>query len=550
MQEESLARRLGRTKDEASELMKVYMERYPAVQAFFKEAVEEAMNHGYAWTVLGRRRFLEGIVSSNRQVQAEAARQATNTPIQGCLPASTKILTKEGYIPIGDAPLAGVAWTGTSWEAYTKLDRGQCELAELTLSNGQTLTCDTRHSVLVLEHGAYAFKKWEDLTVGDYVCMTLAQPIDTQTNPDLDASDCYWMGFALGNGCTTHGAGHPNALSVTFGNRKERYTKEQKSEEFSKYILHRYGVSTQVPRVYDGKITIVAENSLIASIWKSWGYPWGDTSKFKRVPKYIWTSSLQQRNAFLLGLLDSDGSVGERTKNGPNIHLGQRALLEDVQILFRISGVESTLRDLHDGSFRLDVNGAQAAEHLNYGHPRNSSPKIAGMNVSKEVIDRVLQTTSQSETHATLKLRTARTNQISPYTAKDMLRKEKPTVELYAVRQLIGKRALGRVETTYTLSVDSSLHRYDSEGVISKNSAADVVKMAMVRLHFDGKLKQRFGCNMQMQVHDELIFECPEETVNDCKPVIKEFMEHSFPQDLAVPLTISMGVGNNWSETH
>jgi DNA polymerase I-like protein with 3'-5' exonuclease and polymerase domains len=79
-----------------------------------------------------------------------------------------------------------------------------------------------------------------------------------------------------------------------------------------------------------------------------------------------------------------------------------------------------------------------------------------------------------------------------------------------------------------------------------QGSAADVVKVAMIRCH-DAQLKRRFGCIMMLQVHDELVFECPNETVEKAAEVAKECMEHAFPEDFAIPLSISLGIADNWS---
>jgi len=83
-----------------------------------------------------------------------------------------------------------------------------------------------------------------------------------------------------------------------------------------------------------------------------------------------------------------------------------------------------------------------------------------------------------------------------------------------------------------------------------QGSAADVVKMAMLRCYYEGDLERRFGCKMLLQVHDELMFECPQETAEEVQPIIKEMMEHSLPTDLDVPLTVSMGIGKSWADTH
>ena len=83
-----------------------------------------------------------------------------------------------------------------------------------------------------------------------------------------------------------------------------------------------------------------------------------------------------------------------------------------------------------------------------------------------------------------------------------------------------------------------------------QGSAADVVKMAMIKCHYESGLEKDYGCRMLLQVHDELMFECPPENVTKATAIIREMMEHSLPGDLAVPLTVSIGVGGDWASTH
>lgn len=78
-----------------------------------------------------------------------------------------------------------------------------------------------------------------------------------------------------------------------------------------------------------------------------------------------------------------------------------------------------------------------------------------------------------------------------------------------------------------------------------QGSAADVCRMAML-LCDEANLEERYGCKMLMQVHDELMFECPKENVQECKEIISDAMQHPFFTDLVVDLTISMGTGATW----
>lgn len=78
-----------------------------------------------------------------------------------------------------------------------------------------------------------------------------------------------------------------------------------------------------------------------------------------------------------------------------------------------------------------------------------------------------------------------------------------------------------------------------------QGSAADVIKLAMVKIHQALKEK-KFQAKMILQVHDELIFEAPEAEVNSVTKLVKETMENAC--ELKVPLKVSVGVGANWAE--
>ncbi|MBU2514605.1 DNA polymerase I [bacterium] len=80
-----------------------------------------------------------------------------------------------------------------------------------------------------------------------------------------------------------------------------------------------------------------------------------------------------------------------------------------------------------------------------------------------------------------------------------------------------------------------------------QGSAADLIKIAMVNIQ--SKLEARYPkAKMIMQVHDELVFEVPEEDQSGFVEFIKEIMENSI--NLKVPLLVDAGIGKNWQEAH
>jgi DNA polymerase-1 len=77
-----------------------------------------------------------------------------------------------------------------------------------------------------------------------------------------------------------------------------------------------------------------------------------------------------------------------------------------------------------------------------------------------------------------------------------------------------------------------------------QGSAADLIKVAMLRIAEEKKLKTK----MILQVHDELVFEIPEDELQESKELIKRNMEGVY--QMVVPIKADMGVGDNWLEAH
>jgi DNA polymerase I len=78
-----LAQQLKISTEEAKVQMEQYFARFGGVRDYLHEVVDQARKDGYTSTVLGRRRYLPELDSSNRQVREAAERAALNAPIQG-----------------------------------------------------------------------------------------------------------------------------------------------------------------------------------------------------------------------------------------------------------------------------------------------------------------------------------------------------------------------------------------------------------------------------------------------------------------------------------
>ncbi|WP_062114340.1 DNA polymerase I [Aureimonas sp. AU40] len=84
-----------------------------------------------------------------------------------------------------------------------------------------------------------------------------------------------------------------------------------------------------------------------------------------------------------------------------------------------------------------------------------------------------------------------------------------------------------------------------------QGSAADIIRRAMVRME-DVLRAERLSARMLLQVHDELVFEVPDEEVDATIPVVCRVMEAAAEPvvDLAVPLVVEARAAANWDEAH
>jgi len=80
-----------------------------------------------------------------------------------------------------------------------------------------------------------------------------------------------------------------------------------------------------------------------------------------------------------------------------------------------------------------------------------------------------------------------------------------------------------------------------------QGTAADIIKLAMVNVN-DRIGKEGLQARLILQVHDELIVECPEEEEAEVTRILQEEMENVV--HLSVPLIVDAKSGKTWAEAH
>ncbi len=133
-----------------------------------------------------------------------------------------------------------------------------------------------------------------------------------------------------------------------------------------------------------------------------------------------------------------------------------------------------------------------------------------------------------------------------------------PGVKAYMEQTREQARAQGYVETVFgrrlylpEINARNAMRRQYAERTAinapMQGTAADIIKRAMIEMD---RVLQTTGMNVRMimQVHDELVFEVAEDILQESVDIIKNSMAGA--AELAVPLVVDVGVGDNWDEAH
>lgn len=110
------------------------------------------------------------------------------------------------------------------------------------------------------------------------------------------------------------------------------------------------------------------------------------------------------------------------------------------------------------------------------------------------------------------------------------------------ITSLFGRRRYFPSINDRNFSVRSRAER-EAINMPIQGTASDIVKIAMIRVA-NALKKEKLETKMIMQVHDELLFEAPESEIEAASALIKREMESAATLD--VPVTVELGVGDNW----
>ena len=120
------------------------------------------------------------------------------------------------------------------------------------------------------------------------------------------------------------------------------------------------------------------------------------------------------------------------------------------------------------------------------------------------------------------------------------------------VTNIFGRRIHLRGINDKNFSVRSFQERAAINAPI-QGSAADIIRLAMIKIDKILEKNKKNKAKMLLQIHDELIFECLKKDEIQIKKIIKEAMVSVSASDhhmFSIPLEVSINSGNNWGEAH
>jgi len=477
-----------------------YYKLYPEIRDYQQEQVAHARRYGYVRDLFGRIRYIPEVGCPIRSIQEAGARMAANMPVTSCLPADTRVTTRNGWLPIGEFVSGTEVWTGERWATANRFSMGVHNRVRLYLSNGSIFDCDVNHKLLITVGVWSEWKSVLDIKPDE----ALAQDMSTDWGCPLGSTeDWYWAGRFIGDGWLSGSTAKLKFWGMSFGSKEVQDGDRLMRWLDSKNIRGRTNSKVGYYPAYDhrGNFRIAGGTQAGYALWQSLGMG-QKKAREKRIPSVVFTLDFDRRRAFLQGYSDADGTARQSARRGRVnswcISSASRGLLEDTVRLAQTVGLSARISEPKTRTY--DWSSRKLAESRNCAYRAPTTSTLWYCTILKNRRDITIE----------------RVEILPP-------------------------------EPMYTLSVDDERHAFSSEGLISKNSAQGIIKRAMGDLWRElPKTEWADSVKWLMQVHDSLLFEVDEDEAvwRPCLGWIEQVM--CGVVKLLVPVRVDFKMGKTW----
>jgi len=476
-----------------------------------------------------------------------------NYATQGCLQGDSKVWTKKGWIEIKNLVGKTVeVWTGFNWAKAIGINKGKYSLATIYLDSGLKIKCDTRHKIKTLDKkGEVYWKSFFDIKNNDLVALPKLPKRKNWSHLKEDINWPFFLGFIIGDGhlskTKTKWKTLKCFLSITVGEKKKNIL-----DLLEKFLLkegykpRRYKVPPKGIR--KRKYKLECENKEFKKRLESFGIIFGSKASTKRIPDSVWKMNCLDQTAFMDGLWSSDGS---RVK-GHNkcLHMCNKELLKEVQILVTRLGYDTYFSKTPTG-YLLRFKSV----YFNTRTTRKMPVSYFCKNI-QEYKNTYRCTLKDNKTivHKRI-LKEAFEKKITPnqIIAERFFQELKINPEIYRFDKVIKIEQHSKVDDTYTMFVNDSLHQFVADGVITKNSSSHILLWSYIQIA--KKFRElKFKTRLIGQIHDSIILDTCSNEFEEVKKITKQIMcedvRKKYPWIL-VPLEISgevSKVNGNWFE--
>jgi DNA polymerase-1 len=218
----------------------------------------------------------------------------------------------------------------------------------------------------------------------------------------------------------------------------------------------------------------------------------------------------------------------------------------DLRVLAHISGDQKLIEAFKRGA---DIHSATAREVFNISKDKDVSYKLR--NAAKSINFGIVYGMSPFGLSKQLNISFAQAKEyIDGYLARySGVKLWMKNVVEDAIRDGYVHTITGRIRYMPELYAANAQMRNAGERIALnmpvQGSSADIIKIAMIKIYNELKIKG-YRSFIILQVHDDLLFEVPEEEVKNVVDIIKDKMEKAVK--LKVPLSVDIKIGNNWGE--